>query len=192
MLGSASPRKPSVRIAARSAAVRILLVAWRSRQSSASSRSMPLPSSTTRMSEIPPRRMITSIARARIDAVFDQLLHHRRGPFDHLARRHLAGESVGKKANAAHASLNFRIRPRDCERKPSLGQGETPSSRGNFSSGQACGHVQSKAIYSAGASDLGSVSEYTRQISPQVLQIEILVPVADVAIRPNEHDAALE
>ena len=33
MLGSASPRKPRVAIAARSAAVRILLVAWRSSES---------------------------------------------------------------------------------------------------------------------------------------------------------------
>ena len=32
----------------------------------------------------------------RVDAVLDQFLDHRRGPFDHFPRRHLAGESVGK------------------------------------------------------------------------------------------------
>ena len=100
------------------AAVRILLVACRSRQSNASSRSMPMPSSVTRMSEMPPRRIMTSIEpRLRIDAVLDQFLDHRSRPLDHLPRRHLAGERVGKKANAAHASLNFRIAPHDCERK---------------------------------------------------------------------------
>ncbi len=51
-------------MAARSSPVRILLVACRSRQSSASSRSIPVPSSTTRIIELPPRRIITSIFRA--------------------------------------------------------------------------------------------------------------------------------
>src|SRR5207237_243871 len=70
MLGKASPRNPSVAIAARSFAVRILLVACRSKESNASSRSIPQPSSTTRMSEMPPRRMLTSILRAPASILF--------------------------------------------------------------------------------------------------------------------------
>src|SRR3954470_22689836 len=52
--GSASPRKPSVRIAARSSACRILLVACRSIASRASSGSIPSPSSSTRTCFLPP------------------------------------------------------------------------------------------------------------------------------------------
>ena len=52
--GSASPRKPSVRMAARSSARRILLVAWRSIASRASSGSIPSPSSSTRTCFLPP------------------------------------------------------------------------------------------------------------------------------------------
>ena len=54
MLGTASPRKPKVRIAARSPAVRSLLVAWRSSESNASSRDIPQPSSLTRIKAAPP------------------------------------------------------------------------------------------------------------------------------------------
>src|SRR6266508_1159870 len=54
MLGRASPRKPIVVTAARSSARWILLVAWRSRQSNASSRLMPAPSSVTRIRLRPP------------------------------------------------------------------------------------------------------------------------------------------
>ena len=70
MLGSASPRKPSVAMAARSAPVRSLLVACRSRQSRASSRSMPCPSSTTRTSAMPPRWMTISTTVARASRLF--------------------------------------------------------------------------------------------------------------------------
>ena len=70
MLGRASPRNPSVATASRSAAVRILLVACRSSESNASSRSMPQPSSITRTSEIPPRRIIMSILRASASILF--------------------------------------------------------------------------------------------------------------------------
>src|SRR6266699_2010049 len=54
----------------RSAADRILLVACRSRDSNASSRSIPQPSSITRTSEIPPRRMTVSIFRAPASMLF--------------------------------------------------------------------------------------------------------------------------
>ena len=55
ILGTASPRKPRVWIAARSSFVRIFEVAFRSRLMRASSRFMPQPSSVTRISEMPPR-----------------------------------------------------------------------------------------------------------------------------------------
>ena len=54
MEGSASPRKPSVRMASRSSELCSLDVAWRSKASNASSRTMPWPSSTMRMSLRPP------------------------------------------------------------------------------------------------------------------------------------------
>src|ERR1035438_1989624 len=54
MEGSASPRNPRVAMESRSFTSRSLLVAWRSKASSASSRNMPQPSSTTRMSRRPP------------------------------------------------------------------------------------------------------------------------------------------
>ena len=43
------------------------------------------------------------LLRASIDAVLDQLFYDRGRPFDHLTGRHLTGESLGKKMNAAHA-----------------------------------------------------------------------------------------
>ncbi len=60
MLGSASPRKPSVAMAERSAALAILLVACRSRQRRASSGDMPTPSSSTRTSRLPPYSTATA------------------------------------------------------------------------------------------------------------------------------------
>ena len=70
MLGTASPRNPSVRIAAKSAAVRSLLVAWRSSESNASSRDIPQPSSLTRINAEPPRSMSTRISRAPASMLF--------------------------------------------------------------------------------------------------------------------------
>jgi len=48
MAASASPRKPSVPMAARSSAVRSLLVAWRRNAVGSSAGAMPQPSSLTR------------------------------------------------------------------------------------------------------------------------------------------------
>jgi hypothetical protein len=61
MLGSASPRNPSVRIAPRSSGREILLVACRSTASCASSGPIPSPSSSTRISFLPPSSMATAI-----------------------------------------------------------------------------------------------------------------------------------
>ena len=68
--GSASPRNPKVRTLARSEDDEILLVAWRSRLSSASSRPIPIPSSLTRISPFPPRNRETSIREARASREF--------------------------------------------------------------------------------------------------------------------------
>ena len=112
MLGNASPRNPSVATAWRSSAERILLVACRSSERRASSRSMPQPSSITRMSEIPPRRIEdVDLARAGIDAVLDQLLHDRGRPLDHFARRHLAGDSFGQQIECG-SCLDWRFEVR--------------------------------------------------------------------------------
>ena len=61
ILGKASPRKPMVATVARSPAARILLVACRSRLIKASSRSIPHPSSMTRIHCAPPLANSTSI-----------------------------------------------------------------------------------------------------------------------------------
>ena len=70
MLGKASPRKPRVAMAARSSTRRILLVAWRSRLSRASSALMPRPSSSTRSSRLPPYSMVTLMRRASASSEF--------------------------------------------------------------------------------------------------------------------------
>ncbi len=57
ILGKASPLKPKVSMAKRSARVSSLLVAWRNRQMRKSPSSIPQPSSVTRMSSSPPARM---------------------------------------------------------------------------------------------------------------------------------------
>ena len=67
---SASPRKPRVPIASRSSRPRILLVAWRDRASGRSSWSMPLPSSRTRISLVPPCSTSTLIWRAPASSAF--------------------------------------------------------------------------------------------------------------------------
>ena len=58
---SASPRKPSVAMAARSSSVRIFDVACRSKASIASSRTIPSPSSATPISLRPPSSISTLI-----------------------------------------------------------------------------------------------------------------------------------
>src|SRR3954465_1403072 len=70
MLGSASPRNPSVRIAPRSSARAILLVACRSIASRASSGSIPSPSSSTRISFLPPSSTAMLMRRAPASSAF--------------------------------------------------------------------------------------------------------------------------
>ena len=96
MLGSASPRNPSVRIAARSSAPAILLVAWRSIASRASSGSIPSPSSSTRNDFLPPSSIgDRDPPGARIERVLDQLFHDRRRTLDDFAGGDLIGEVQG-------------------------------------------------------------------------------------------------
>ena len=66
MAASASPRKPIVDTASRSASEAILLVAWRCSASVNSSAGMPTPSSSTTMLRTPPadRRTLICVARA--------------------------------------------------------------------------------------------------------------------------------
>ena len=61
MVGSASPRNPSVATLVRSLTSRILLVAWRWMAMRASSMLMPLPLSVTRMKLVPPAIISTSM-----------------------------------------------------------------------------------------------------------------------------------
>jgi hypothetical protein len=68
--GSASPRNPKLATPTRSSASRILDVAWRDSASSASSRSMPQPSSLTRMLARPPSVTAISIAVAPASSAF--------------------------------------------------------------------------------------------------------------------------
>ena len=73
-------------MAPRSSARRILLVACRSRHSRASSGSMPMPSSSTRISFLPPYSVVmVSARRLGVDGVLDQLLDDGRRPLDDFA-----------------------------------------------------------------------------------------------------------
>jgi len=82
MLGSASPRKPSVVTAGRSSAV----VAYRD--------------------QVEPARAEADlhVARARVERVLDQLLHHRARPLDHLAGRDLPLHRRRKDRDLAHGA----------------------------------------------------------------------------------------
>ena len=50
------------------------------------------------------------LRRAGVERVFQQLLQHRRGPLDHLARRDLVGDLLGQQADAVHRNAQ-RSRP---------------------------------------------------------------------------------
>ena len=101
--GSASPRKPSVEMESRSLTSRSLLVAWRSKASSASSRNMPQPSSDD-ADQPPPAgfHFDAQVRRAGVERVLQQLLDHRSRPLHHFAGGDLIGDLVGKNADAAH------------------------------------------------------------------------------------------
>ena len=112
----------------------ILLVACRSIASRASSGSIPSPSSSTRISFLPPSSIATPIrARMRVERVLDQLLDDRGGPLDDLAGGDLVGEMHGQAVDAA-ASGSHRAhevpepgpaRPRATE-TPSMKPRSTP------------------------------------------------------------------
>ena len=68
--GSASPRKPNVAMPTSSAALVSLLVAWRSSASTASSRPIPMPSSLTCTSVLPPVSISTRTCRAPASMLF--------------------------------------------------------------------------------------------------------------------------
>ena len=72
MEGIASPRKPSVEMRSMSSTSRIFDVAWRSRESRASSRFMPQPLSRTETSVRPPAVTLTSMRVAPASRAFSR------------------------------------------------------------------------------------------------------------------------
>ncbi len=103
MEGSASPRKPRVAMASRSSEVRSLEVAWRSKASSASSRTMPQPLSDD-ADELAAAAFDfdADAGGAGVERVFEQLLDHGRRTVHHFAGGDLVGDLVGEYADAAH------------------------------------------------------------------------------------------
>ena len=102
MAGSASPRKPKVPTPTRSATLRTLLVAWRSSASTASSRAHAgavvahLDQGLAALLQLHPH-----VPGAGIERVLHQLLHHRSGALDDLARGDLIGDGVRQDGDAA-------------------------------------------------------------------------------------------
>ena len=76
MAASASPRKPSVWMAARSEAVRSLLVAWRRKAVGSCSAAMPQPLSVTRRYVSPPFSSSTDTADAPASSAFSSSSLH--------------------------------------------------------------------------------------------------------------------
>ena len=112
MAGSASPRKPKVATPTRSAALAILLVAWRSSASTASSRPMPAPSSLTWISVLPPFSISTRTCRAPASMAFStSSLTTDAGPLDHLAGGDLVGDGVGQDGDPAGHRDELNRRP---------------------------------------------------------------------------------
>ena len=70
MLGKASPRKPRLATFSSSCSVEILLVAWRDSASASWSLGMPMPSSRTRISLVPPDRISSSMRDAPASRLF--------------------------------------------------------------------------------------------------------------------------
>jgi hypothetical protein len=112
MLASASPRKPSVATRSRSASVAILLVAWRARASGVGAldaapvvgHADPLDAAFVERDGNRPR--------TRVQAVLQQLLHHRGRSLDDLAGRDLADQRIGKKVDRGHCATSLRPRSR--------------------------------------------------------------------------------
>ena len=97
MLGSASPRKPMVAMELRSSARWILLVAWRSRQSRASSRLMPRAVIGDADQAASAGLDFDGDARGLgIEGIFDQFLDDAGGAFDHFAGGDLVGDVFGQ------------------------------------------------------------------------------------------------
>ena len=98
----------------RSAALRTLLVAWRSIARTASSRPMPVPSSLTcdqRLAAV--LELDPHVARAGVERVLDQLLDRRGRALHHLARGDLVGDGVGQDRDAARHRENLAPHRRD-------------------------------------------------------------------------------
>ena len=114
--GSASPRNPSVAIAARSDGTRILLVACRSSASRASSGihalAVVFDANQPLAAEL---RGNDDAARAGVEAVLDQFLDDRCRAFDYLAGRDLIGE-----VNRQPLDLRHQINPQSTIRRSAI------------------------------------------------------------------------
>jgi hypothetical protein len=69
------------------------------------------------------------LARAGIDAVFNQFLRHGTGALDYFASRDLAGNGVWEQSDSAHSILNLSFRLMNCEGKHEPGKSEAPMSK---------------------------------------------------------------
>ena len=94
----------------------IFEVAWRSKASMASSRTMPHPLSVIWMSFLPPGFDVELDARCSgIERILQHLLYDRRGALDDLASGDLVGDVFGENVDAAHeAVLSSRFSVLSC------------------------------------------------------------------------------
>ena len=75
-----------------------------------SSRPMPQPSSVTLMSCVPPASSLDrDVARAGVEAVFEQFLERRGGPFDDFAGGDLVDQQIGQDMYCRHTRLYRRL-----------------------------------------------------------------------------------
>src|SRR5580704_17734793 len=126
--GRASPRKPSVATLSRSSASLILEVAWRSKASLASSRTMPHPLSVSWMSFLPPASMLARIRCAPASSAFSSSSFTTE-----------AGRSTTSPAAILLATFSERTWMRPMEVS---GQGSGMRIRGQSSVSQTCGEKQ--------------------------------------------------
>ena len=108
--GSASPRKPSVAMLSRSSAFLSLEVAWRSKASKASSRTMPQPLSVIWISFLAAGFDLDFDAGGTgVERVLQKFFDDRSRPLHHLASSDLVGDLFGEDVNAAHGGSVWQI-----------------------------------------------------------------------------------
>ncbi len=110
MLGSASPRKPKERMAARSSSLAILLVAWRTTERRASS-AVHAGAVVGDAGELDAAGLDVDAdaAGAGVERVFQQLFHDARGALDDFPRGDLVGEVLREEADRGHGSSGLSV-----------------------------------------------------------------------------------